>query len=277
MTQTTMPENNLNLKTELGRNGRVLIRFYQQKISALTTLFSTYEPEKKSTSQLRSEVDTILDELAAANKEYVAIAVPDDYTAGINEANRLLEALGITLASYNAAVHESIVTSIGRTMEIDFAKNIEALRNGVISAISEAEKIRLREAFIQTEKVRKQVIRETKQVLIDQGISSLFDRGGKTWSLDTYAEMLVRTKQREALNSGLVNRSMENGIILFRVTFTGTKHKACAYWEGKLVTVNGEFGLPTIAEATAKGLFHPNCYHRLLPEPLEQKKLEHKQ
>ena len=264
------------LKTELSKNGRVLIRFYEQKIAVITALLSKYDPEKTTAADLEKDVDSVLDELQQASREYVSVAVPDDYAEGIAEANRILEALGISLVGYNEAIHESIVTNIGRQMDIDFSKNLNALRNGIQSAISEAEKIKLRETFTQTEIARKQVIKETKQVLLDQGISSLMDRGGKTWSLDSYAEMLVRTKQREALNSGLVNRGVENGIILFRVTFTGTKHKECEVWQGKLVTVNGEFGLPTIAQATASGLFHPNCYHRLLPEPLEQKKLEKK-
>ena len=39
---------------------------------------------------------------------------------------------------------------------------------------------------------------------------------------------------------------------------------ACARWEGRLVSITGATkGLPTLADAEADGLFHPNCVHRI--------------
>ncbi|MBV6514227.1 MAG: hypothetical protein FMNOHCHN_03817 [Ignavibacteriaceae bacterium] len=109
-----------------------------------------------------------------------------------------------------------------------------------------------------------QVRKEIKGILQEQGISSIIDRGGKQWSLDTYAEMLFRTKTVEARNRGLANRMVENGYDLVQVSSHFSTHYECAVWEGKILSLRGETGgYPTVAEAEAAGLFHPNCQHAI--------------
>jgi hypothetical protein len=107
-------------------------------------------------------------------------------------------------------------------------------------------------------------VRKTiKGTLQEQGLSALIDKGGKRWELDRYAEMLFRTKAVEARNRGLINRMEQNGYDLVQVSSHGGCDK-CQPWEGKILSATGQTpGYPTLAEAEASGLFHPNCRHAI--------------
>jgi len=103
-----------------------------------------------------------------------------------------------------------------------------------------------------------------KGILKEQGITALKDARGVEWSLDRYSEMLVRTKMVEARNSGLANKMMQNGYDLVQVTSSRTRHYECAYWEGRVLSLTGgSKTYPSIADAEAAGLFHPNCQHAI--------------
>ena len=103
-----------------------------------------------------------------------------------------------------------------------------------------------------------------KGVLEDAGLSSLIDKGGKEWTLDRYTEMLIRTKTVEARNAGLSNRILENDGDLVEVSSHGSECELCGPWEGQILSLTGKTpGYPTVDEATADGLFHPNCRHAI--------------
>jgi|GEM_PF-6376403 len=56
----------------------------------------------------------------------------------------------------------------------------------------------------------------------------------------------------------------EHGADVVRVTVSGHCCEKCAEWENRLLSISGATkGLPTVDEATAAGLFHPNCTHSL--------------
>jgi hypothetical protein len=103
-----------------------------------------------------------------------------------------------------------------------------------------------------------------KGILKDQGLSALIDKGGHTWTLDRYSEMLLRTKAVETRNRGLINRVAENGYDLVQVSDHGTQCELCAPWEGKILSISGDSGeYDSLADAESEGLFHPNCKHAI--------------
>lgn len=124
-----------------------------------------------------------------------------------------------------------------------------------------------------TAETRKQIVAGVKQQLRDRGLTALVDRGGKNWTLDRYADMLARTKLREARNTGLGSKMLENGQDLVQVSINGSDHEACADWEGKILSMTGKTdGFDTVDQATSDGLFHPNCKHTV--NPIEPKLAE---
>lgn len=267
-------------KTELqhkleDKNGAIIIRFYNEAVKEIVSTIRDFKPSSNKFNELRGKLGSILNDLDEVNKQYVETALPDDYSKGIEEANAILSGIGVDMSTINKEAHQTYLEKFVDGTNFDLAKNVTALRNGIESAISEAERMKLKEIFSTGIKKRKdEISREIVQTLEERGVQSILDRGGKNWTLESYADMLVRTKKREAFNNGVVNRALENDIVVFRVSFTGTTHEACKKWENVLVSSNEEFGLPSIAEATASGLFHPNCMHILTPDPTAQFGLE---
>lgn len=88
------------------------------------------------------------------------------------------------------------------------------------------------------------------------------DAGGRTWSNQAYCEMLSRTVLLNAGRQTYFDTCAENGEDVVRVTVSGNPCPACAVWENRLLSISGATeGLPTVEQATAAGLCHPNCTH----------------
>jgi len=121
------------------------------------------------------------------------------------------------------------------------------------------------------------------RVFTSEGIKGFTDRSGREWALSSYVEMAVRTASMRAYNASHLARMKALGIRYFTIPTSAHPCPQCFYWQGKVLTdgviENPEIPVAgTIAEATAAGLFHPNCEHVLigvqpgvtvLPEPQE--------
>lgn len=266
-------------KVGTNRNGSVFVAMYAEAGRMIREAIDRFDPKTGNFTPLRNEIDAITSDLEAVNKQFADVVIPDQYAQGLAEVSLLLNELGIKFEEPDRGKHQAIVARLSEEVSLDFARNLQAYQNGIQRAISEAQKVQIREAFakgIQKGRTQDAAIGEIKQILEEKGLQSIVDRGGRFWTIDRYAEMLGRTKMREAYNTGIINRSLETNTYVFRVSFSGTRHDECRRWENKLVSLNGEFGLPKISAAEASGLFHPNCFHILLAAPLEQQELERK-
>lgn len=106
------------------------------------------------------------------------------------------------------------------------------------------------------------------RVFVSQGITGFTDKSGRNWSLSAYVEMAVRTAAQRAYNDSHLARMQALGVEYFTVPDSGHPCPLCFPWQGRVLTAR-EIPNPvihvdgTIAEATAAGLFHPNCKHPL--------------
>lgn len=105
--------------------------------------------------------------------------------------------------------------------------------------------------------------------LVRRGVDGFTDSRGRKWELAAYVEMAVRTAAQRAYNTAHLDRMRALGVEYFTVTDDGAPCPLCEPWEGKVLSADF-FADPnspadsTIAEATAAGLFHPNCKHTLV-------------
>lgn len=96
------------------------------------------------------------------------------------------------------------------------------------------------------------------------------DRAGREWDTDRYIQMNVRTNTMRVYNDMIADTAIRaTGSDLMRISDDGRTADscdACSYWAGKIVSMTGATkGFPTIDEARAAGVFHPNCIHTLEP------------
>lgn len=114
-----------------------------------------------------------------------------------------------------------------------------------------------------------------------RGITGFRDQAGRNWSLESYAEMAVRSAAGRAAVLGHVEHLQASGLDLVIVSYSPRRCPLCAPYEGKVLSLSGSVagsitapsaldGQPTtvtvyssLADAHANGLFHPNCRHRL--------------
>lgn len=100
------------------------------------------------------------------------------------------------------------------------------------------------------------------------GITGFTDKSGRDWSLSAYTEMAVRTAAARAFNAAHLERMKAIGGRYFTVSDTGSPCPLCLPWQNAVLT-DGPMVAPeipvdaTIAEATSRGLFHPQCRHHL--------------
>jgi len=108
------------------------------------------------------------------------------------------------------------------------------------------------------------------QVFVSQGITGFTDKSGRDWALSSYVEMAVRTASQRAHNASHLERMRAIGIEYFTVPASGHPCPFCFPWQGRVITAEPIENpvIPvagTIEQATAAGLFHPNCRHTLIP------------
>ena len=97
-----------------------------------------------------------------------------------------------------------------------------------------------------------------------KGITSFVDKSGRSWNLSSYAEMCARTVSAHAALQGHIDRQLEVGEDLVKVSSIGTTCPICQRWQGVVLSISGKSPkYHSIDEAKASGLFHPNCKHTL--------------
>jgi len=111
-----------------------------------------------------------------------------------------------------------------------------------------------------------------------RGVTGFTDKSGRDWQLSSYVEMAVRTASVRAFNAARMEHVASQGGNLLYVTDDGHPCPLCQPWQNRVLAISPDGEHPTVDDATAAGLFHPNCRHALtefvpgrtiLPEPRE--------
>lgn len=219
--------------------------------------------------ELLANIDSILAQTGQETGQWLDDVMPGAYQRGTVDAladlNRIK--VGIKEAStFSVIDREAVKALISETQEA-FAVSLTTVSRTASQVLSQAVKDQITvemaagRALGQT---RVETASAIKSVLKSKGITGLVDKGGTPWSLDSYANMLARTKMVEARNTGVVNKMVQNGYDLVEVSLHFSDHQACAQYEGKILSITGNTpGYTTLAHAKENGLFHPNCRHQI--------------
>ena len=100
--------------------------------------------------------------------------------------------------------------------------------------------------------------------IVKDGFVGVTDRANRKWDLNTYSNMVVKTKTNQAFRQGLMYEAEEQGNDLAVISSHGATDK-CKSWEGVVVSLTGKTrGYPALSEVIATNeIFHPNCEHSL--------------
>jgi hypothetical protein len=217
----------------------------------------------------QAEIDRILASTANVTQAWVNREIPLMYKGAADKAVENLKRIKapIKVAGGFSAIHEQAIQSLAEDTFLKFAEGLQTVKRTARGTLSEAAKLQIRDEIAQKGVIQglapKETAKSVAQVIKDRGVQSLTDRGGKSWQLDTYADMLVRTKQREVFNAGTANRLLENGYDLVQISDHGAED-SCADWEGEIVSLTGAtagYSLLSEVENDDTHMFKPNCRH----------------
>ena len=112
---------------------------------------------------------------------------------------------------------------------------------------------------------RRQASQKMLNEFASKGITSFVDKAGRSWDLSSYAEMAVRTVSSHAALQGHIDRQVEVGEDLVKVSAIGTTCPICQRWQNVVLSISGNNPkYHSLESAKADGLFHPNCKHTLV-------------
>lgn len=99
------------------------------------------------------------------------------------------------------------------------------------------------------------------QLTGDDSNFQFVDRSGKAWDDARYLQMLSRTTAQRVYRDSYADRLAESGFQLVRITSLGAADcPVCKAWQGVICTLGKAGGkYPSIEEARAAGVWHPNC------------------
>lgn len=252
------------------REGKIngLIDLYHQAYKDLSReLITATEAGKIQKVRTMARIRVILGELGDNVGEWVSKEIPQYYQDGANHALQDMRKLGIAVDSGATVIDREAIAALVDEVNLAFAEGITTVGRSAERTLSNALKQQLQFTIADgklTGEALRTITASVKAELQERGLAALVDRGGREWTLDRYAEMLVRTKAVEARNQGMAYRMLQSGYDLVQVSNHGSDHPSCAFWEGKILSLTGRTpGYPTVAQATEAGLFHPNCQHAI--------------
>lgn len=164
---------------------------------------------------------------------------------------------------------QKIVALNGRTVDRMVAVATESMaENAVKSLRTAAVRVFARGAVegLSDHEIQKALQEEWDKEAGNEESHRFRDKNGRSWSNASYLQMLTRTTLANVSRNTQISTLTQNGCDLARISDDGGGDScdACSRWAGRIVSLTGATkGYPTLDEAEADGLFHPNCVHRI--------------
>ena len=218
------------------------------------------EKKLENTQELQKEIEKILGSTSKLSKAKISKGIIDAYKQGF-------AGVGGPKGTHNTILDE-IDIPMNLKMQVLATNNL--LDNATFQVLREAS-----DAYQQVMEhattgllagvdTRIQASQKMLNEFASKGITSFVDKAGRNWDLSSYAEMCARTVSSHAALQGHIDRQVEVGEDLVKVSTIGTTCPICQRWQGVVLSISGNSPkYHSLDEAKAAGLFHPNCKHTL--------------
>lgn len=238
-----------------------MLKAVAKRIAKGITTEGWNENKLKETQALKNEIEKTLNSTSKLSKSKVSKGILEAYKNGKAEV------------SGKKGVHNTILD------ELDIPMNLKMLVLDTNKLLDNASFQVLRKANDAYQQVmanattgllagtdtRIQASQKMLNEFAKKGITSFVDKAGRNWDLSSYAEMCARTVSSHAALQGHIDRQIEVGEDLVKVSTIGTTCPICQRWQGVVLSISGNSPkYHSVDEAKAAGLFHPNCKHTLV-------------
>lgn len=213
------------------------------------------------------QLNAIIGALNAEVKDALPGLVPAYYRHGADLAGVAMQAQGVKISALNlgSRIHTAAIQAVAEQMALDLAKANTTMRESGRRILRQTQQTLVQEKQINkiiaeglvTGESRRETSARLKEALQKQVGEGKFVSVGKfNYTPEYYAELVTRTRTREAVTQGAVTRSMEFGITLFQVSIHDNPCPRCAQYQGKVYSVTPDSGFPMLENRPP---FHPHC------------------
>lgn len=193
----------------------------------------------------------------AMQRQFLEKAYGDARAAMISDARTFGELSQIQGLTPNTMKVVNIMTELDSLMDAADRRILRSVNDAYADIVGRTS------ALVATGSItyREAVQRELND-FADRGITSFVDRAGKSWDMETYAEMATLTAIERATREGYTDAMMEFGYDLAQISDHYGACPICEAWQGVVISITGNTpGYETLADAEAAGVFHPRCMH----------------
>ncbi|MCK9461597.1 MAG: phage minor capsid protein [Proteobacteria bacterium] len=236
------------------------------KILQVQNLYGKTQAEKNI---LKATAFGILDGLDKKTSSWIEVNMPKMFRRGVSAMNSDMVKFGIQpMGVQLSPVQLKAIKAMSDDLYTSFGNSLLTVRKDITNTFSLVERQELVDRIqsgVLSGSSRKKVVDGLNEILKNQGVSSLIDKGGKRWQLDTYAEMLVRTKMNEVERLAGQYALLERGHDLVQISAHLSSCESCRIVEGKVYSMTGATaGYPTFDQikGMSRHIFGPNCRHR---------------
>ena len=210
---------------------------------------------------MKKNIEAILAALRNGNRTWVEQAIPRVYSQGLYGADAMLKDAGVAVKAGFGAIHQQAAQVLAENAFQRFEDVTQVIGRQVNDIYRELALENVRGTVVGYD-TWKQTAGRFREQLAERGVTGFKDRAGRMWNMRTYTEMHARTVCMEAHLQGTANRLAEQDRDLVKVSSHLGACEKCQPWQGKILSITGRTpGYPTLEEAKAAGLFHPNCRH----------------
>ncbi len=244
------------------------VRLQKQLTGAALTDFQRF----RIGEQLR-QVDAVVAALDASVAEMAAPMAAAFYRHGTDLAGHALKAQRVAVGALDLGnqIHTAGLQAVADQMALDLHTANQAiartskdiLRKTQQSVLTEraVNKI-VAEGLVEGQTERQTTARLTDALKAKLGDAKLVTAGTRSFTPENYAEIVVRTRTREAVTAGAINRGLEYGVTLYQISVHSTSCEQCLPYQGKVYSIVPDERFPLLVERPP---YHPRCRHVCLP------------
>jgi len=251
------------------------LRSIVSEVAVATSTSSTYWNGVASRIRRQYEAARIV------TREWTKAAIPKEYTARLADAIRQMKATTFTPNKVNIqdVVNKNGVKQSANTVVNDayssFLKGLMLGQNNLLRLSSVTQQVVLSEAKVNksiaegyieqgSAQASKVALRDALlQKAIDGKYITVVDKNGaeRSYEVDSYAELVARTKLIDAATTATIDTAREVGADLVQVSSHNTLCDVCKEFEGKIYSLSGQDSdFPQLEDEPP---YHPNCMHSL--------------
>lgn len=262
----------LYLKTQV-QALRAIYTAQQRKLRQIVAGVDSTDFQKFRAEALLKQIDEIVASLNVQTVKWADKALPQSYRQGIDIAAERLKALNVTrFVSYDANIHTAAIAALIDEVSVDLIGANTSIARFFNHYIRKTQQQLLQDREISLRIAEGFAGGETRRTVSDAILGDLRQKmqdekfiviNGRNFQPDYYAELVARTRTREATTQGTINTSLRYGLDLVSWDVHEAACEYCQQFEGRVFSISGND--PDFPALTIKPPVHPHCECNLSP------------